>query len=175
MGEAKRRKQKLGKAYGKKHPPLNNQALREMHGERFIKEAIVTVDQLIAQKLENPEAITIKEYIETTQKELISEFRNWLDANLASYEPPDRVFLASTYADISLAAFEEASDYHKSNMIFSLAIVCEATKPYLDEETTEAVVAFQASLAELFEMLIADEEAGEYEAAAATEVGETNK
>jgi CRISPR/Cas system CSM-associated protein Csm4 (group 5 of RAMP superfamily) len=77
---------------------------------------------------------------------------------LASYEPKDREFLASTYADISLAAFEEASDYQKSNMVFSLAIVCEATKLYLDEETTEAVVAFQESLAELFEMLIAEEE-----------------
>jgi ABC-type cobalamin/Fe3+-siderophores transport system ATPase subunit len=158
MGEAKRRKQQLGQAYGKKHPPLNNQTLREMHGERFIKDAIVAVDQLIAQKLENPEETTIREYIETTQEELISEFRTWLDKNLASYEPKDREFLASTYADISLAAFEEASDYQKSNMVFSLAIVCEATKLYLDEETTEAVVAFQESLAELFEMLIAEEE-----------------
>jgi hypothetical protein len=39
MGEAKRRKEKLGAAYGKKQPPLNDQTQRDMHIGKFIEEA----------------------------------------------------------------------------------------------------------------------------------------
>lgn len=160
MGEAKRRKQRLGAAYGKKQPPLKNGYLMEMHLEKLVKATMTKVDQLLDHSKDQE---SIKEYRETTEKELIQVFRTWLDAYLANYEPEDRERLASQNVNLLLDAFFEFNASRKSKIIFSTVIILEASEAYLDEELGTAVRALLERVDGIFEKIILEEEAKQLE------------
>lgn len=158
MGEAKRRKQKLGLAYGKKQPPLNTTPLRDLHLDRFLKASTTFMDQIFGEMIQNPEDATLQQYFDKTQGELVDKLRAWLDNYLSGYEPQDRKALASTHIITLLNLFDEATDVEKGEMAFPLPIICMAYQPYLEEELAEVVEEFLADTAEFQQMLLEEEQ-----------------
>ena len=163
MGEAKRRKQKLGSAYGKKQSPLNNPRLQEMHLDKFIEASSQHLSQIIQKNLENTEDLTVKKYFHETQGKLVEKFRVWLDDYLANYEPEDREFLVSSHIMALINLYEDATDSAQVKMLFSLPVICLAYQPYLDEEIDEIVEDFLDYVNELYEMFIEEEKMSDEE------------
>jgi hypothetical protein len=159
MGEARRRKQQLGQAYGQKQQPLTSNRLKEVHLTKFVKESSETVNQILENQIENATDATLQEYFENTHSQLVNTMRTWLDNYLASYQPQDQKFLASTYINGLLGIFDEATEMEKGNMAFSLPVVTEASQAYLDDEVAASVARFQEYITTFHQMLIKDEQA----------------
>lgn len=159
MGDAKRRKQKLGQAYGHKQPPLNSPRLKDVHLEKFVKDSTIALDRILDETFKDVEQESIQDYLDNTQEKLTQQLQAWLDNYLSGYEPQDREFLASTHMVLLLDLFGEATDSQKENMIFPLAVACRAYQPYLDTEVSRVTAEFQASFNDLFDMLLEEETA----------------
>ncbi len=143
MGEAKRRKQKLGEAYGKMPPVLSLGSRQlEEHINKFFEAWAQQVEELALPENADPFK-PMPDEDEKAQEELgekLDALTTWLDDYLKPYRPQDREKLASAVLDVQYATLEE-SDGHSEEEIadFTMKWVMQCLslyqmfKPYLSD------------------------------------------
>ena len=127
MGEAKRRKQ-LDRSYGST-PSLSSQNQKQKHVNRLI-------EQLSAQFEREIKEVAAAESIIEPYDRYCQSMSDWINEQLAIYQPEDRTLIASS---VMTCYAEMAMKYESSPLLIKLFF--DVLKPYLSEEKRQQLEA----------------------------------
>lgn len=146
MGDAKRRKQKLGDAYGKTPPVLMLGSRQlEKHIEKFFEDWTQKADSLWLPEDDSATPLSSEEMPSQAEViEKLEDMNQWIDDYLQPYRPQDREKLACAVLDVQYAAIKEAEGISEEETAdFTMQWIMQTLslfrifKPYLSTARTK--------------------------------------